>query len=460
MTGRVARVARVATGPRGFAVVAAVGFASLLALGAGMTFFSDEWAFIESRSLGNVADWFRPHNEHWSTLPVLLYRAMVETIGIGSYMPFLAVLVALHVGVAAIVYRLVGRRSGQSWAFPAGVLVLFFGSGFENLFWGFQTGFVASVLFGLLALDLTDGEATDRRAATVTGLLLLSLMASGAGIVMSIAVGLEWLVTARWRRAIPWLAIPAFSYLAWYVGFGRAGVTTMRNPFTLTAAADVPAFIAGGTANAAAGITGTGVAGGSVIAGLIVVWAIARAATESLPGRTFGLLVAIGMQYGLIGLVRGDLFAGQVGYTRYTYVSGILLLLAVSALVGRPTMPENPRSRPFAVAGAISLVGLAFAYNTALLVGGRALFLDRADMTRALLISGLHRPLPAGTDARRSLVLVPAPATLRELTDAYGDARTDALVPGAVRAIPSDVQAEAERRVREGAPIPRAEPDQ
>ncbi len=90
----------------------------------------------------------------------------------------------------------------------------------------------------------------------------------------------------------------------------------------------------------------------------------------------------------------------------------------------------------------------------ALLIGGRSLFLDRADMTRALLIAGLRRPLPAETDPNRTLVLVPSPASLERIVAAYGDPRTDSLAPAAVRPIPPDVQTEADRRVRYGAPVP------
>ncbi len=75
-------------------------------------------------------------------------------------------------------------------------------------------------------------------------------------------------------------------------------------------------------------------------------------------------------------------------------------------------------------------------------------------MTRALVTAGLRRPLPEITDPARTLVLVPSPVELERITNAYGDARSDALVPFAVRPIPTDIQAEADRRVREGAPVP------
>ena len=46
----------------GLVVALLVGLPALLWLGRGMTFFSDEWAFIESRSLGDPTTWLQPHN--------------------------------------------------------------------------------------------------------------------------------------------------------------------------------------------------------------------------------------------------------------------------------------------------------------------------------------------------------------------------------------------------------------
>ncbi len=442
-----------------FAAVAVLAGLLLLALGAGMTFFSDEWAFIETRSLGDPVDWLRPHNEHWSTLPIILYRLMVETIGIGSYVPYQAAVVLVHLCVASLVFVLVRRRSGPGPGFLAGLLVLLFGAGFENIFWGFQTGFDGSMALGLAAMAVSDGAATRGRAGTVALLLLLSLMSSGTGLLVSVAVGVGWLLDPRWRRHVAWLAIPAGAYACWYATFGRSGVATIRNPFTLAALADVPRFVVGGFGEAGASLTGLGPLGGLALVALVLVGIGVRVRQRRVPGLAIGLVAAIAVQYALIGLVRGDLFSGQVDYTRYTYVSGILLLVAVSSLVGRPRMTGPARLRPYAVAAAASVALLAFAFNLALLVGGRGLFLDRADMTRALVIAGLRRPLPAETDPNRTLVLVPSPASLERIVKSYGDPRTDSLVPWAVRPVPPGVQAEADRRVRFGAPVPQPEGD-
>src|SRR6478609_6375742 len=114
-----------------FVALAVVAAGVLIRLGLGLTFFADEWAFIESRSLTDPGTWFAPHNEHWSTLPILAYRGLVETVGLGSYVPYLALLVALHVVVAGLVYVLVRRRNPPLVGLGAAAIVLFLGSGFE-----------------------------------------------------------------------------------------------------------------------------------------------------------------------------------------------------------------------------------------------------------------------------------------------------------------------------------------
>jgi len=69
----------------------------VLWLGLGLTFFSDEWAFIETRSILDPTTWWAPHVEHWSTIPILVYGALMKIVGLRTYVPYLAALYALHV---------------------------------------------------------------------------------------------------------------------------------------------------------------------------------------------------------------------------------------------------------------------------------------------------------------------------------------------------------------------------
>jgi MFS family permease len=411
-----------------------------------MTFFSDEWAFIESRSLGDPETWLTPHNEHWSTLPILLYRAMVETIGIGSYVPYLATVAVLHVIVAGLVYLLLERSSGPWFALAGATLVLFFGAGFENLYWGFQTGFIGSMAFGLAAMVVTDREPSRRNAAVVAGLLLAANMCSTIGAIVSVAVGMHWLVERDWRPYVPFLLLPAGILLVWLLLVGREGVLA-RDPLTLEAAATIPSYVVDGFGNAAGSITGLPIVG-SAIAFIGLVGILLRVQSGRVPARAIGIVVAVTVQYALTGLVRGLIETDHSDLSRYTYVSGILAMVAVGDIVGRVSIPSTGPRRLATVAGITVWVTLSAIHNGSLLV------LGRADMTRALVTVALDPNPPDGAQLDRSLILVPSARSIRWIADAYGDPRTDDLVPFAVRPVPLDILTEATRRLIEGAPLP------
>jgi hypothetical protein len=436
------------------AVALLIGLPVLLWLGRGMTFFSDEWAFIESRSLGDPSTWLPPHNEHWSTVPILIYRALVETVGLGSYVPYLALDVALHGLVVVFVFVAVRRTSGPIVALAIAILILCFGSGFENLYWGFQIGFVGATAAGVGALVALDRDDAAGRAATGL-LLLLGLATAGVALAFLVAVGVESVLRGRLRAMLVPLAVPIGTYALWFLAYGRSGVTT-RAAFSVEALLDVPRSVATGLGNAAGAVFGVGPILGLVAAAAIALWALARLLRDrAIAPRFVGCAAGIGTLYGLIGLTRADKFEGIIDYTRYTYLSAILLLIGLSALVGRVTVPAPGRARLAAVGIGGGLLAISVAFNARLLIDGRRLFLDRAAMTRALVTVGLERPLPAPTDPDRTLVLVPSPRSLERIVAAYGSPVGDSIVPEAVEPIPPDVMAEAQRRLVEGAEIPR-----
>ncbi len=351
-------------------------------------------------------------------------------------------------------FRLLKRSFGPWFAVGGGVIVLFFGSGFENLYWGFQIGFVGSTALGLGALVVMDRGAGARRAWLVALLLLASLATSGIGIVMSVAVGLEWILDRRWRRWLPILAVPAGVYGAWYLTYGRTGITTQRDPFTLDALLDVPGFVVAGLGNALGSVTGLPWQAAVVFGAVAVAFGVRQGVRGALDPRAVSLLGAIALQYALIGLVRAQLFSGIVAYTRYTYVTGILCLIAIGAILGPVQIPSSPRPRLAGVAVVASWLTLTLVFNVRLLVEGRGIFLDRADMTRALVTVALDDDRPPDAQLERSLVLVPSARSLERIVEAYGNPRTDSLVPWAVRPIPTEILVEARRRLIEGAPIP------
>ena len=68
-------------------------------------FFGDEWAFINYRALsgGDGPGPLAPHNEHWSTIPLILYRIMWHVVGLQHYpLWVLMPVVTLMVGSVAM----------------------------------------------------------------------------------------------------------------------------------------------------------------------------------------------------------------------------------------------------------------------------------------------------------------------------------------------------------------------
>jgi hypothetical protein len=262
-------------------------------------------------------------------------------------------------------------------------------------------------------------------------------------------------VARRLRTMLVPLAIPAAIYAAWFVTFGRFGVRsgTAIGPNALV---DVPSAVITGFSNAAGAISGLGPTLGIVPAIGIGLWAIVRLWRDHrLPSRFVGCIAGIVTLYGLIGLTRSHDFAGIIDYTRYTYVSGILLLIALGSLAGPIRVPEERRLRLLTLVPLGGLLAAALVFNARLLLDGRDLFLLRAARTRALITVAMERPLPATTDPNRSLILVPSPNVLETLLARYGSPLSDALVPDAVQPIPPEILAAARKGLAEGIEIPR-----
>ena len=439
-------------------VAAVAGFVVLVVLGLGLTFFADEWSMIADRSV-TASNLLEPFNEHWLAATIVVYRAMLAVFGLHTYVPYLALLAALHVLVGVLVYLLVRRRTTRPIAVGIAVIVFLFGSGFENLFWGIQIDFVGATALGFGALLLLDDVPTlpgPRRAVAAAAMLTIAVMTSGYGLFVLALVGLDVLLDRRrWRWLVP-LAVPAVLYVAWYLVYGRTGIATHGNPFTAERLAAVPGFVfEGASAAFGAAVGGGDLIGRVVVIGVVgwIVWLVVRRRT--VPRRAVVALLAIAAQYTLVGVVRVQLGDDAATYTRYTYLSGMLALLCLASLVGRPVIRTEHLARVTAVGVAILIVSLS--WNVRLLVEGRDLYAQRAALTRALVTVGITDPLPAGVDPTVSLVLVPSPVELRRVVARYGSPLTDSVAPGYVPAVTAASMDEAIQRAQHP-PDPSEEP--
>ena len=362
----------------------------------------------------------------------------------------MALLAALHVTVAILVYALVRRRTLRPVAVGIAIIVLVFGSGFENLFWGIQIGFVGATALGFGALLLLDDVPTlpgARRAVAAAGLLTIAIMTSGYGLFMLALVGFDLLLDPRRRRWIGPLLVPAVLWGTWYLALGRSGVDTYGNPFTLDRLSAIPRFALDGLSAAFGAAAGGGAATGPLLVLGVVAWiAYLVARRRPIPSRAVACLLAILTVYVIVGLVRVQLGIAAEAFTRYTYLTGMLALISMASLIGRPAIPQ--RQLPLAVGAGVLVLVISLGWNVSLLIAGRGLYAERAELTRALVMLGTTDPLPAGVEPNRSLVLVPSPTELRRITATYGSPLTDVVAPGSVAPVSGAALDEALRRAQ------------
>ena len=117
-------------------LAAAAGSAALLlAWGSRLTFLRDEWEFLLYRPGFTADSILRPHGEHISIAPVLIYKALLATVGMSSSLPYLAVSVALFLATSILLFVYLRRRVDPWLALLATAIVLFLGPASEDLLW-------------------------------------------------------------------------------------------------------------------------------------------------------------------------------------------------------------------------------------------------------------------------------------------------------------------------------------
>jgi hypothetical protein len=315
-----------------------VGFVVLLVVNRHQWFTGDDWEFITNRGVFHARrGLLEPHNEHWSTVPILLFRFVLTVFGTRSYLPFLLPVLVAHLVVAHLLWRLLLRMQIAPWLATAlaGSFVVI-GAGAENLLWAFQVGFVASVTFGLAAVyELATGGVgppTRRRLARVWIWTVLGLASSGVGLTWLVVVGLFALMSFGARAAAQVVVVPALVYAAWFVPFGRAAAARDTNRVSATTLPAVPEYVWTGLTHALSSWVGIATSGGALALALLIVGL--RLASEPRQN-ALPLAMAVGsVVFFLIGAYgRLGLGPDEAAVPRYAYIAIALLLpLAARAL--------------------------------------------------------------------------------------------------------------------------------
>lgn len=273
---------------------------------------------------------FSPHEGHFQLVHGLIYEALFLTVGLRSYLPYLAVMLAAHWATVVLLFLVVRRRAGDVLALGAAALLLVYGTAAEDLAWAFQIGFILPGAFGLAALWLLDEPtAGSPRIALAALCLTLGIATSAMGVVMYVAVAAEIVLDrSRWRF-VPALVAPAAVFALWYLLVARFVPSTLSfGPQTLEV---FPQRFYVGLEGVAGGIFGlqlsTGVAAICVVTAFLVYSWVRR---RRIGSRAIGPLIGIVVEFALIGLARANFDLQSAASSRYMYIAAILLLLALT----------------------------------------------------------------------------------------------------------------------------------
>jgi hypothetical protein len=346
----------------------------------GTTFYYDEWTYIVSKFGGGINSFLEPHNEHFSLIPIAIYKVMFRIFGMRDYPFYRLIVVVMHLVCVGLVYDIARRRIGAWPALVAAISILCLFASWQNLLWAFQMSFVGSVMGGLAAWALIDRDT--RRCDIAAGVALgVALSCSGLGIpfVPGIAAELAW--QRRWRRL--WLvAIPFALYVVWYLGYGVNMVTT-------NSVIQSPQWILEMVAAGVGALAGRDTDWGVPLTVLLLwlgAWRVV--AVERLSPRFIGAAITGVAYVVLTGVSRSTIQPPDE--SRYVYLGAICVVIAAIELL--PAM--RPTGRAMGVAtvflAAAALMGWQTMHNNALVLRGDSTLL--AAQVGAMQLEPAHAP--------------------------------------------------------------------
>ena len=304
-----------------------------LAIGRREWFYHDDWDPLATRRAGNLGDLFRPHNGHWITLPILMYRLFFAVFGLRAYLPYRIVVLVAYLATAALLLVVMRRAGTDPWiATGAASLFAFFGTGWANIIRPFQVTFVSSLALGLVYLILVDHDGPfDRRDAIGLAVGLLSLLTSGVAVVMVSVVGIALLFRRGWRIAALHTAPPAACFLVWLLAIGHQGGVTRS-----TVPGDIVSFVAEGFREAF-GALGPAAWFGALFTPVLVIGIALAARQRRASGELTQIIVPLALLAGTIVFLtlsatggRANTGAADARQSRYVSLVVAMLLPALA----------------------------------------------------------------------------------------------------------------------------------
>ena len=205
-----------ASAPAILALAMVLATAVLLYWGRGQVMVGDDLFYAQRLAESSLGHAILHSNLYLIALPMVLYKAMFEVFGIGSYLPYRLVAIALGLLGVALFYAIARRRIGGMFALFPTVLLLFYGSGGEELLTGTRIPSLFAIASGLGAILALERE--DRRGDAIATVLLcvsatshptgLGFLAASAILIAFRPSPRRW--TTAWVVAVPAALVAAF----------------------------------------------------------------------------------------------------------------------------------------------------------------------------------------------------------------------------------------------------------
>jgi hypothetical protein len=334
----------------------------LLYLGSKLTFLLDDWEFLLYRRGFNADAILEPHGEHIVALPVVIYKALQATVGMGSALPYRVVSTALFLGGAALLFVFLRRRVGDWPALAATAIVLFLGAAWEDLLWSFQMTYFGSMAAGLGALLAL--ERGDRRGEAVACALLVGSVIFGSlGLSFAIGAAVYVLLLPERRRRLYVFLVPLAVYALWWLGWGH----TAESAVSLDTAARTPLYVIDSLANAvgsATGLTNSAIEVHdrllwarpvAVVLVFLAAWRLYK--RDRVPLWFWVVLATAGSFWILAGL--NQMPGREPDASRYQYLD-VVFLFMLAAEVLRPELERGMRigTKALAAIGVVAVLSL------------------------------------------------------------------------------------------------------
>jgi hypothetical protein len=333
-------------------------------------FLADEWNMLVERRLvggdGKLGIW-DAHNSHLAVLPTIVYRALFSLFGVRTYLPYLVVMIIMQLTAAWVLWRLLLRLGiAPTLATLSSLAFAIFGHGFEITTGAFGMQNAGALAFGFGALlAMRETPTIERRDGLVLALALGALLtSSGVAIPLTAVLVLVALVRRGWRPAALLLAVPAGTFVFWYVLHGEPATKAQGALGVSEALRRVPTFVAHGIWWTLQYLLDVDSGGPIVLLAAALLVAVTLRWRERAWQVASCIAVGAPLYLALTTFGRGGFGLGVAGNSRYSYVVIALLLPVLTLAVDR-------LARRFAIGPTVAVVALVA------LVGLQAVGLER-----------------------------------------------------------------------------------